>query len=230
MILYLRFIVHFLRFIDFLIFSWILMKLFAAKTNKMKVYYTLSIIAVIGLTFSAKGQQRTDQPWQLDLAAGIHSFYAPVQDLEWRRPELMTITGWGKPLGKKQAFEVTLQLGYARNNYQGDAVFLQLLGKYQPVIAEKIELGLGLGFGYRVGLYPSKPTKWNGSEWVGGNGFKGMYQVPVQFSLGYRSIKLDQYQVRPYLAYQLQALMGYNPDLSPLPVSAGLLGLKIQKR
>lgn len=188
----------------------------------------LSFFALI-LSFSARAQERSDQPWQLDIAAGMHSFYAPVKELQWERPELMTTVGWGKPLGRKQAFEVTLQLGYARNNYQGDALFLQLLGKYQPVIAEKIELGLGLGIGYRLALYPSKAQKWNGSEWVSGRGYKGMMQVPLQLSLGYRSVQLHNYEIRPYLAYQVQALLGYSPDLSPLPVSAGLIGLKIQK-
>jgi hypothetical protein len=194
----------------------------------MKHYLTL-IIILLACCFKGNTQKRTDQPWQLDVAAGLHSFYAPVEHLQWKRPELVTMAGWGKPLGKKQTFEVTLQLGYARNNYQGDALFLQLLGKFQPTIAQKIELGLGLGFGYRLAFYPAQPQKWSGSEWTAGSSFKGMYQVPVQLSVGYRSLHLDRYEIRPYVAYQLQALLGYNPDLSPLPVSAALLGLKIQK-
>lgn len=194
----------------------------------MKHFYLLTILLLAACLFGA-GQERTDQPWQLDVAAGLHSFYAPVEHLEWRRPELITTAGWGKPLGKKQTFEVTLQLGYARNNYQGDALFLQLLGKVQPVIAQKVEIGLGLGFGYRLAFYPSQARKWTGSEWTKGSAFKGVYQVPVQLSAGYRSLHLDGYTIRPYVAYQLQALLGYSPDLSPLPVSAALLGLKIQK-
>lgn len=195
----------------------------------MKYHFFFSILAFLFLSLPASAQKRTDQPWQLDVAAGLHSFYAPVEHLQWKRPELITTAGWGKPLGKKQAFEVTLQLGYARNNYQGDALFLQLLGKYQPVIAQKIELGLGLGFGYRLAFYPSHAQKWSGSQWTGGSAFKGMYQVPVQLSFAYRSLHLDRYEIRPYAAYQLQAILGYNPDLSPFPVSAGLLGFKIQK-
>lgn len=211
--------------IDWLLFPEVL----ALKIQNMKMHYVFLIIATVVLSLVAGSQERTDQPWQLDVAAGLHSFYAPVKHLQWKRPELMTMVGWGKPLGAKQSFEVTLQLGYARNNYQGDALFLQLLGKYQPVIAQKLEMGLGLGFGYRLALYPSTAQKWSGNEWTKGSSFKGMYQVPVQLSLGYRSMHLDQYEIRPYVAYQLQVLLGYNPDLSPLPVSAGLLGFKIQK-
>jgi hypothetical protein len=200
----------------------------------MTTFYRFILIAFLlhisALTVKAqKENKRTDQPWQLDVAAGLHSFYAPVKDLKVARPELLTTAGLGKPLGPNQSFAVTLQLGYARNNYQGDALYMQLLGQYTPLIAKKVEAGLGLGFGYRFAFYSSPSQKWNGQSWVKGSPAKGMYQVPVQLSIGYRSLKLTDYQLRPYLAYQLQALFGYNPDLSPLPVSAGLLGLKIQK-
>lgn len=179
---------------------------------------------VVGFT-----QERTDNPWQIDLSAGLQSFYAPVQDLRWQRPELVTMAGFGKPLGSRQNFEVGLQIGYARNNFHGDALFLQLMGKFTPLIAGKVEAGIGMGIGYRLGLYPSGALKWSGNDWVSSNSFKGMVQIPLQVSIGYRSIELDRYELRPYVAYQLQALLGYNPDLSPLPVSAAMLGLKIQK-
>ena len=171
--------------------------------------------------------QRTDQPWQLDVSAGLHSFYAPVEHLKWERPELVTTAALNKLLNRKQLFSVGLQLGYARNNYQGDALFVQLIGQITPVIAEKIEVGIGLGAGYRFALYPSSPSKWDGSNWIKGKPFKGVIQTPVQISLGYRSIRLQSLEFRPYAAYQLQALFGYSPDLSPLPVSNFLLGMKI---
>ncbi|HEY0751782.1 MAG TPA: hypothetical protein VGD26_11540 [Chitinophagaceae bacterium] len=195
----------------------------------MKYKFSISILFSC-LCLMAAAQERTDNPWQLDVAAGMQSFYAPLDDVKFKRSELLTTVGWGKPLGAKQAFEVTLQLGYARNNYQGDAVFLQLLGKYQPLLFQKIELGIGLGIGYRLGFYPSKAEKWNGSEWVNGSSFKGMIQVPAQLSIGYRSIHLSDYNISPYLACQLQALLGYTPDIKPMPITAGLFGLKIQKQ
>lgn len=199
------------------------------KNNYCLVMITFLLLATTLVANAQDKNLRTDQPWQLDVAAGIHSFYAPIKDLKPERPELLTSVGWGKPLGHKQQFAVTLQLGYARNNYHGDAMYLQLLGQYTPVIAGKVEAGIGLGFGYRFAFYADQTQNWNGQEWRKGSTAKGMYQVPAQLSLGYRSIKLDNYELRPYIAYQMQVLFGYNPSLSPLPASAGLLGLKIQK-
>ena len=171
--------------------------------------------------------QRTDQPWQVDVAAGLHSFYAPVENLKFQRPERVATAAVHKLLHPKQLFSVGLQVGFARNNYQGDALFFQLVGQITPVIADRIELGVGLGAGYRFAFYPSSPQQWNGSEWRKGKPFQGIIQAPVQLSIGYRSIKWQALEIRPYAAYQLQALFGYNPDLSPLPVSNFLMGLKV---
>ncbi|HEV7332637.1 MAG TPA: hypothetical protein VGN63_16480 [Flavisolibacter sp.] len=191
----------------------------------MKKYSVLFI-----LLFAAAVQtraQRTDQPWQVDLAAGLHSFYAPIENLKFQRPELVATGALHKLLHPKQLFSVGLQVGFARNNYQGDAVFVQLMGQFTPVIADHIELGIGMGAGYRFAFYPASPLQWTGADWKKGRGFKGMVQAPVQLSVGYRSIKWQALEIRPYAAYQLQALFGYNPDLSPLPVSNFLMGLKI---
>lgn len=183
-----------------------------------------SFFVLLGVIASG---QRTDQPWQLDLGAGLHSFYAPVENLKWSRPELVTTASLNKLMSRKQLFSVGLQLGYARNNYQGDALFVQLLGQITPVIAQKLEIGFGLGAGYRLALYPSPAQKWDGANWIKGHSFKGVIQVPLQFSLGYRSLRFQSLEFRPYAAWQLQGLFRYSPDLSPLPVSAFLMGMKI---
>lgn len=200
---------------------------------KINRFVLLSLLTLQGFGLSVYAQQkdteRTDNPWQVDVAAGMQSFYAPAMGAKSGRPELITTAGVGKPLGPQQTFAVTLQLGYARNNYHGDALFLQLLGQYTPVIAKKVEAGIGLGIGYRVSMYSSEPLKWERGNWKKGNAIKGMFQVPVQLSLGYRSLQINHYELRPYVAYQMQALLGYNPDLPLLPVSASLLGIKIQK-
>jgi hypothetical protein len=188
----------------------------------------IQIFLFVSFFFAATANsQRTDQPWQVDISAGLHSFYAPVEYLKWKRPEFVTTAAINKLLNRKQLFSVGLQVGYARNNYQGDALFVQLIGQITPVIADKLELGFGLGAGYRFALYPSSSLKWDGAGWSKGKSYKGVIQAPIQFSLGYRSVRVQSLEFRPYVAYQMQALFGYSPDLSPLPVSNFLLGIKI---
>jgi hypothetical protein len=63
--------------------------------------------------------------------------------------------------------------------------------------------------------------KWNGNV-PGKNAkmYKGMVQVPLQLSAGYRAINFASIKVTPFVAFQLQALFGYNPDFIPLPIQA----------
>jgi len=191
--------------------------------NKNLILFLLSWLAAI-----TAPAQRTDNPWQVDIAGGIQSFYAPVRHAEFSRPELLMQAGLGKPLGPKQQFLLTLQFTYGRHNYQGDAVGLQLTGSWTPVIGKRIELNLGTGMGYRAGLYANRSIHYDNGEWHPGAKAKMMWQLPVLFGIGYRSVNLGQYEIRPYLATQLQVLLGYSPDLSPLPISAALIGLRIQ--
>ncbi|HEY0058042.1 MAG TPA: hypothetical protein VGB56_02845 [Flavisolibacter sp.] len=194
----------------------------------MKQRITILMLLLVAVILQAPAQ-RTDNPWQLDISAGLHSFYAPVKDLKWSRPELVTQVAWAKPLGAKQVFSVGLQFGLSRNNYQGDALYLQLVGQYTPVIGDKLELGIGTGIGYRFSLYPSRSLKWDGARWTNGSTAKRLLQVPLQFTAGYRSLAINKYLLRPYAGVQLQGLFGYSPDLSFLPVTNLLMGVKIQK-
>jgi hypothetical protein len=170
---------------------------------------------------------KTKQPWQLVVSKGIHSYYAPVENLKWGQSKLAASLGINKLLGQKQQFALGIQGQFSQYEFQGDAIGLQLLGQFTPAILRRIELGIGTGAGYRFSFYRSKPLKWNGTDWVDGKSYKGIFQVPVQISVGYRSIRLGSCNIRPFAAYQLQVLFGYSPDLSPLPDSNLMVGLKI---
>jgi hypothetical protein len=55
------------------------------------------------------------------LSSGVHSFYAPVENLKWDNPGFAVSGGINRLLGQKQLFSAGLQLGYGQNKYQGDA-------------------------------------------------------------------------------------------------------------
>ncbi len=164
---------------------------------------------------------------QYDIAFGLHSYYLPALGARWNGPEPVAFAGVHQPFNRKQNLGVSLRLGYSRGKFQGDALQAQLLFGFMPVLAQHLELGFKLGVGYQFSFYPSTPVRWDGGQWTAGRPAKGVFQAPVQFSLGYRSIHAGRLDWQPYLAYQLHVLFGYSPDLSPLPVSNALLGFKI---
>lgn len=164
--------------------------------------------------------------WQYSISSGVHSFYAPVENLKWDNPAFAVSAGVNRLFGAKQFFSLGLQVDFAANEIQGNATSLQLLGQITPVLFKKLELGFGTGAGYRFSGYPSNPLKWNGTSWENGKKFKGIVQIPVQLSAGFRSIEVSNLEVIPFVAYQMKAMFGYNPDFDPLPDSQIMFGFK----
>ncbi|MCK3685974.1 hypothetical protein [Maribellus sp. YY47] len=188
----------------------------------------LLLLLLLLFCISRAEEQVKETKWQFDISTGIHAFYAPVENLKWDNPGLVTSVGLNRMLGQKKVFSVGLQFQYEQSQYLGNASSLQFIAQFLPVILRKIELGVGFGAGYRLSGYPTKTLSWDGDLWEKGKNFKGIFQIPLQFSVGFRSIRLAYFAVTPFIAYQLQALLGYNPDFDPLPDSTISCGFKFQ--
>ena len=199
-------------------------KFLSQKQEKVVLIFVL-LILLLQLTLKVNAAKDS---WQYVISSGIHSFYAPIKNLEWDNSGLAVSAGVNRMLGRKQQFSLGMQAQFAENEYQGNTADMQFLGQFNPVVFKRVELGIGTGAGYRFSGYSSEPLKWNGSSWEKGKTAKGMVQVPLQISAGFRSIRLSSYDLTPFVSYQLQALFGYNPDLDPFPDSNLMLGFKIQ--
>ncbi|MCB9303595.1 MAG: hypothetical protein H6566_23400 [Lewinellaceae bacterium] len=182
----------------------------------------LALLGPLSLT-----AQQSMPPRQVDVAVGLHSYYIPAMGAHWNGPEPAVYAGVNQPINQKGTLGLSLRLGYSRGQYQGDALQAQLLFGVTPVIAQHLEVGVGLGIGYQFSFYPTQSFNRTEGQWVKGRRAKGVMQAPLQLSLGYRTVHFSKVGLTPYVAYQLQALFGYSPDLSPLPVSNALLGVKI---
>lgn len=191
-----------------------------------KTMQALCLLVVLSLFGRGLSAQKGDRPLQVDVAAGLRTYHLPGFQADWNPTEPVIFAGVSQPFNYRQTLGMSLRLGYARGRYQGDALEAQLLFQVTPVIARHLEIGLGLGAGYRWSFYPSEPLALKEGQWTRGRAGKGVFQAPLQLSLGYRSLRSGGYEWRPYLAYQIQALFGYSPDLSPLPVSNALIGVK----
>lgn len=198
------------------------------KNNWSKLLLLILVLLHV-LPSNAKTDSQ-DSRWQYSLSTGIHSFFAPIENLKWNNPSVTSSVGINRMMGQNQFFSLALQFQYAKNEYQGDATGIQILAQFLPVVLKKIELGFGTGAGYRMSFYPSESLKWNGTHWESGRKYKGMVQVPLQLSAGYRTIRIYSLGVIPFVAYQLQALLGYSPDLSPLPDSSFSIGFRFHFR
>ena len=188
---------------------------------------TLMLAAILMLFFQiTKNVKAEKNDWQYTISSGIHSFYAPVENLKWDNSAFSVSAGVNRLFGSKQILSLGLQADFAANKIQGNATSLQLLGQITPVLFKKLELGFGTGAGYRFSGYPSDPFKWNGTSWETGKKYKGIVQIPVQLSAGFRSVRVSNLEIIPFVAYQMKAMFGYNPDFDPLPDSQIMFGFK----
>lgn len=173
---------------------------------------------------------QSTHPASYELAVGLQSYYAPLKHMRPLNPQPVFIAGANRAINPRQTLELGVRIGYHRNKYQGDALFLQTLFRYAPVIFRHLQPQAGIGIGYQLSFHPGKSWQHNGNEWVKGRGTKGIIQVPVQLGLGYHSLETQRASITPYVAWQLNALFRYSPDLSPLPASQWLVGVRYARK
>ncbi|MCB9080105.1 MAG: hypothetical protein H6555_00155 [Lewinellaceae bacterium] len=190
------------------------------------MYRYLGILfSVLPLLLSAQTQPRSSTQWEL--AVGTHTYALPGVGGDWARFNPEVFAGWGTSMNSRQTLQLKLRMGFSRGRYQGDALQMQATVGFYPVLGHHWVPGIELGAGYQWSFYPDQGWSYGVEGWENRRGPRGVKQVPLQFSLGYRGTKGRWGQVEPFVAYQLQALLGYSPDLSPLPVSNALIGLRI---
>jgi len=196
---------------------------FIIKPDFMKRVFFLSatLLLLISELYGQTGNRNS-----YELAIGLQSYYAPLKHFSIRHPQPVAIAGYNRSLNKRQNIELGIRIGYNRNKFQGDALYVQALFRYTPVIGKYIQPIIGTGAGYQFSFYSSQPLKWNGTDWVNGNSYKAVIQVPLQLGIGYRSFQTGKATITPYVLYQANALFRYSPDLTPMPSSNFLLGIK----
>lgn len=181
-------------------------------------------LLVVGSISTSKAQLFPKN--SLEIAAGIQSYYAPLKHFKVQNAQPVFMAGANHTLNTRQNLELGIRLGYNRNKYQGDALYLQAIMRYMPVIARHMQPMIGTGLGYQISFYPSSSLKHDGVNWVQGPKSKGVVQVPLQLGIGYRAIETKEALLTLFIAYHVNALFRYSPDLSPLTSSNFLLGLR----
>ena len=187
----------------------------------MKPHY-LTLLLVVGLAGFCSAQTG----WEV--AVGGHQYFVPIKNTTLGHWQPQVSGGVSRFMNHSSHLNLTLRMTYQRNKHQGDALSWQMLFQYNPVVAKHVELGIGTGIGYQVSFYPDKSWRWDGANWSAGRSTKGVMQLPLQFSIGYRGIEANRGTFVPYVAYNTNFLFRYSPDLTPLPGASFMMGLKYQ--
>lgn len=188
---------------------------------KTTLFSRLCPLWLLLLTQAMTVEAQQPGKFSFEIGAGFHAFYLPGIGAHWAGSQPVITLGAYRSLNASGSLQAGISLGYSRHKYQGDGLYAQAQFRYNPVIFKHFEPGIGLGVGYQAAFYPAKSLRWDSENWVAGKSWKGMLQTPLRLSLGYRTGAYT-----PFVAYQSNVLFGYSPDLSPMPVSMLLAGVK----
>ncbi|HPG07860.1 MAG: DUF3575 domain-containing protein [Lewinellaceae bacterium] len=160
-----------------------------------------------------------------EISTGVHAYYLPSPGFHIQSLQPLIQVGRLMPFRPSGSLGITFQVGYSRNRYQGDAVYIQSFLGYHPMLGQHLQAGIAIGAGYQRSFFSSSSLRWNGEEWTKGKSSHAVWQVPLQLRLGYRTsgARADW---TPFIAYQVHGQFKYSPDLTPLPVSNFLIGVQ----
>lgn len=190
-------------------------RLIKMKRNSV-VFLILSLLVAVRISAQVSG-------WEL--SGGLQSFYIPAPGFHVNSLQPVVQAGRTFGFSPSSTMGITMRIGYSRNRYQGDAVYVQSLVGYFPSFGQHLQGGVALGLGYQRSFYSGSSWQWDGQEWEKGRSSRTVWQVPIQFRLGYRTPGATG-DWTPFIAYQVHGQFKYSPDLTPLPVSNFLIGVQ----
>ena len=152
--------------------------------------------------------------WPLTVSLQFHSLSMPFQDLKTTFSNVGIGLGTEFNYNRRGNLIQTVQVGYYRNRYAGDGLFVSTQAGYRPHFGHLYtEFKVGVGWNYTV--HPNATIQLREGQWhsLGRTG-KGLLMVPIGISIGYAKPKAF---IAPFVAYQFFALSGYNPSVPLVP-------------
>lgn len=187
----------------------------------MKTLLLFSLLTICFLPFLQA------QNHYADISAGIFSYHLPASDYKFSGTKPIVNLGLHRFTGPKEKLSIGVQIAIARNKTQGDAYQVHGSIHYSPVKSEYISLSIGTGLGYQISKYPSSSLIWNKNEWQQGKKYKGVIPIPIDLSLSFKRLSIDNNFIQPFISYRLQGHLRYSSNLNPLPKSNFLVGIKL---
>jgi hypothetical protein len=177
----------------------------------------LAALLVLCLYEGVPAQSR----WQYRLGLNFPAFGLPLHRPAENFRNLGFSAGLAYPLNQTESSALRFDLGFNTNRSQGNALYAQAQFSLHPCWGGKVETGFDIGLGYQLlrgagpGLIRNVEGKWENTP----NRHRALF-VPFGLHLGYR---VNQ-RWRPYVQYQVQALMGYNEAFPVFPANQFSIG------
>ena len=152
--------------------------------------------------------------WPLTISLQFHSLSMPFQDLKTTFSNIGIGLGTEFRYNRRGNLIQTLQVGYYRNRYAGDGLFVSTQAGYRPHFGHLYtEFNMGVGWNYT--FHPNTALQFRDGKWESlGRTGKSLLMLPVGMSIGYAK---PNAVFAPFVWYQFFALSGYNPSVPIVP-------------
>jgi hypothetical protein len=123
----------------------------------------------------------------------------------------------------------SLQLGYYRNRFTGNGLYLNSEFIYRPSIRDNTQLDFRVGPGI-MRTFNAMPGLKQGKDgqWFSERSSKTLLQLSGSAGIGHDYTPAGALQISPTIQYEVGALLGYAPDFPVLPFSFIHMGSKFK--
>jgi len=157
----------------------------------------------------------------------FHSFSMPFKNIKSNFSNIGIGIGTEISYNKKSNWVQQFHLIWYRNKNMGNGFLGYSQATWRPSVGSSIYTELKLGVGYLLSKRPSESFKQKNGEWISvGKKGKGMFTVPIGFSIGYQNEQEKTY-VSPFASYQFLVVTDYNKSIPIVPQTLIQTGSRI---
>jgi hypothetical protein len=154
--------------------------------------------------------------WPVVVGLQFHSLSMPLSDWKTSFSNLGLSLGTEFRYNRRATLLQSVQVGYYRNKYAGDGLFVAPQLVYRPQFGPLFaELKAGAGALYT--MQPSQSLELQDGQWqTHDHGGKPTLMLPVGVSIGYNGRQAAP-AFAPFVSYQVFVMHGYNPGVPVVP-------------
>jgi hypothetical protein len=198
-------------------------------TRMKKINIILFVIAC-GLSTHTRAQSDTGDSYRnfpIVVTIQFHALTLPFHDMKTNFSNVGIGIGTELSLNGKQSWVQQVNAVWYRNKSIGNGIFFYTQNAWRPTVASNVFTEVKAGAGYLYAFRPVESFKLVNGNWepVGHRG-KGLFAVPVGFSVGYNSHS-TRISFAPFVSYQFLVVSGYNKTIPIVPETLIQVGSRV---
>jgi hypothetical protein len=175
------------------------------------------------------GPKKSSNNLPLIVSISFHAVSTPFKKIQNNFKNVGIRIGTEFQLNGKGNLLQSLQLGYYRNRFTGNGLYVNSEFIYRPSITGNTQLDFRVGPGI-MRTFNAMPglKQGNDGRWFSERSSKTLLQLSGSAGIDYDYTRAGSLKISPTIQYEVGALLGYAPDFPVLPFSFIHMGSKFK--